>query len=95
MYVAAETGDRHLAFMSMVSLKAMLSEIRREADIGRYDVFAGYDSGDLQKTAKAYDTVMNEYLQMYQRTGIKKTHYPDIDAFVSDYLVNAVAGDET
>lgn len=95
MYVAAETGDRHLAFMSMVSLKAMLSEIRREADIGRYDVFAGYDSGDLPKTAKAYDTVMNEYLQMYHRAGIQKKHYSDIDAFVRDYLVNAAAGEET
>ncbi len=85
MYVAAETGNRHLAFMSMLSLHAMLSEIGNEVDIDRYDVFNGYDSNNLQKTAKAYDDLMDEYLQMYQKAGIQEKRYADVDAFVMDY----------
>lgn len=84
MYVAAEAGDRHLAFMSLISLNAMFSEISSEADIGRYDALEVYNSQDLHKTAKAYDDILHEYLNEYGKAGIQVKHYSDIDAFVLD-----------
>lgn len=86
MYAAAETGDRHLAFMSLISSNAMFSEISSEVEIDRYDALGGYDSQDLHKTAKAYDGILGEYLKEYEKAGIQVKHYSDIDAFVRDYI---------
>ena len=88
MYAAAETGNRHLAFMSLISAHAMFSEIGNEVDIGRYDVLRGYDPQDLRKTAKAYDDILREYLKEYEKAGIQTKRYSDMDAFVHDYEIN-------
>ena len=88
MHLAAKTGNRHLAFMSLISANAMFSEINSEVDISRYDALSGYDSQDLYKTAEAYDGILNEYLKEYRKAGIQVKHYSDIDAFVLDYQVN-------
>ena len=85
LYAAAETGNRHLAFMSLISSNAMFSEINSEVNIDRYDVLGGYDSQDLHKTAKAYDVILNEYLKEYNKADIQVKQYSDIDAFVLDY----------
>lgn len=85
MYLAAETGNRHLAFMSLISAKAMFSEIDGEVCIDRYDVLGGYDPQDLHKTAKAYDSVLEKYLQEYSKVGLQANHYSDIDAFARGY----------
>ena len=42
MYLAAETGNRHLAFMNLISANAMFSEIDSEVSIDKYDVMEGY-----------------------------------------------------
>lgn len=49
MYAAAETDDRHLAFMSMVSLNAMISDVGDDVEIAGYDVLGGYDAKNLKK----------------------------------------------
>ena len=85
MHAAAETGNRHLAFMSLISSNAMFSEIESEVNIDRYDVLGGYDSQELHKTANAYDDILNAYLKEYRKTGIQVRHYSDIDAFALDY----------
>lgn len=88
MHAAARTGNRHLAFMSLTSASAMLSEIGEEADIDRYDVLAGYDAQDLSKTANAYDDILEKYRKEYEKAGIPVKQYADIDAFVLAYLNN-------
>lgn len=85
LHAAAKAGNRHLAFMSLVSSNEMFSEIGSEAEIDRYDALEGYDPRDLHRTAKAYDDVLGAYLQEYQKAGIGIRHYSDIEAFVMDY----------
>lgn len=86
MYAAADTGNRHLAFMSLISARAMFSEIAGEADIDGYDVLEGYDAQDLHRTAEAYDGILDEYQKEYEKAGIRVRRYSDIEAFVQDYL---------
>lgn len=88
MHAAAQTGNRHLAFMSLISSNAMFSEIGGEVEIGRYDVLGGYDPQDLHKTAQAYDTILSTYLKECQKAGIRIRHYSDINAFAPDYEMN-------
>lgn len=85
LYLAAETGNRHLAFMSLISADAMLSEIGSEVSIDRYDVMGGYDAQDLHRTANAYDSVLAEYRKEYSKVGLQVNRYSDIDAFVCGY----------
>lgn len=85
MYLAAETGNRYLAFMSLISLDGMFSEISDEVDINEYDALKAYDLQDLYKTAKAFDDVIQEYLQEYRKVELEIVHYPDVDAFVREY----------
>lgn len=85
MYAAADAGNRHLAFMSLISAGAMFSEIAGEADIDGYDVLEGYDARDLHRTAEAYDGILNEYEKEYEKAGIQVRRYSDIGAFVQDY----------
>ena len=86
MYDASERQDRHLAFMSMANLSAMLSEIIAEAEIGDYSVFDGYDPNDLQKTARAFDNFLKEYLNEYRKAGLEPNRFKDIDLVVKNYL---------
>ncbi|MDE7323533.1 MAG: hypothetical protein K2N73_12615 [Lachnospiraceae bacterium] len=37
MHSVAETGNRHLAFMSLISANEMFSEIHSEVNIKKYD----------------------------------------------------------
>lgn len=85
MYIAAEKGDRHLAFMSLISLNAMISGISNETEIGSYDVLGCYDPNDLNKTALACDGLLNEYLNEYKKADLQVTRYRDIDDFVGHY----------
>lgn len=85
MRLAAETGDRHLALMSLVSLDAMLMDIGEETCIARRDVLAAYDPRDLEKTERGFDAVLADYLEEYRRAGAAVKRYPDIDAFLADY----------
>lgn len=88
MYDASQRQDKHLAFMSIASLNAMLSEIDSETDIGSYSLFDGYDPNDLQKTAEAFDDFLKEYLKEYRKAGIEPNRFEDIDSFVEHYLEN-------
>lgn len=86
MIQAAELGDRHLAFMSLVSLNEMMSGISSEVDIKSYDALSVYDPGNLRKTAEGFETLLKNYLQEYDRAGIKANRFPGLDAFVASYL---------
>lgn len=86
MFAAAESSNRHLAFMSMLSMNVMISEIGSEVEINDYDVLGGYEPQNLQAAAMAYDDVINSYLAEYKNANIQVCHYPDIDEFVRDYL---------
>ena len=88
MYLAASTGNKHLAFMSLISANVMFAEISSQVDIGEYDVLGCYDPEDLQQTAHAYDHILNAYLGEYRKGGVLERRYSDIDAFVTDYLMN-------
>ena len=86
MMQAAESGDRHLAFMSLESLNEMLNDISSETDIGMYGVLSAYDPGDLRKTADGFDRILQQYLSEYEKAGLRPARYADIDEFVSAYL---------
>lgn len=86
MYAAADEDNRHLAFMSMSSLQAMISDLGDEMEIGSYDVCAGYAPQNLRKTAQAFDDIIKEYLKEYQKVNLQVERYPDIDAFIAHYL---------
>ena len=85
LFLAAETGDRHLAFQSLGSANEMLRDIREAVDIGDYDVMACYDPADLRKTAEAFAEVTDAYLKEYGRAGIAPAFYRDADAFIREY----------
>ena len=89
MYLAAETNNAHLAFMSLFSANYMFSEIYERVDIDNYDAFAGYNPLDLKQTAKSYSDIMDAYLKEYRKVGIQEKRYCDIETFVADYLNKA------
>ena len=86
MIMAAENGDRHLAFMSLVSLNEMLSGISSKVDIGSYDALSVYDPGNLQETAEGFNSMLNDYLQEYGKAGLNANRFACIDAFIAAYL---------
>ena len=86
MAQAAESGDHHLAFMSLTSLNFMLQEISEEVDIKTYNAMSAYVPEDLHKTAENTAAVLEDYLQEYRRAGIKEKRYADPDAFAAAYL---------
>lgn len=85
MILAASTGDRYLAFMSLASLDEMLSGIGGETDIDAYNALSVYDPNDLKKTAEGFDRVLHAYQKEYQKAGLQVKRYPDIDAFLVEY----------
>ena len=93
MFLAAETGDRHLAFESLEAFGWMLTEeIGGEYRIGEYDVMAVYDPDDLRKTARGFDALLSRYREDCRRAGVELREYADTDAFVRDYLAKPDKG---
>lgn len=86
MNLAAKTGNRHLAFMSLISNAAMFNGISGGVDIEQYNIMECYEPEDLLKTANAYDNILTEYLNEYKKAGLSVKQYADIDEFVLDYL---------
>ena len=82
LHLAAETGDRHLALMSLGSFDAMLADVLGPAGRDRYDAPALYDPDDLAKTAADFDALLQDYLAEYRRAGAEVNRYADVDAFV-------------
>ena len=85
MYHAINLENSHLAFMSLSSLESMLKDINDEVTIGEYEVYSAYDPNDLLKTAKAFDDILNQYLENYKAANMEVNEYPDIDAFIKNY----------
>ena len=86
LQLAAETGDRHLAFSSLESFDAMLADVAGGALKGRYDALAIYDPADLAATAARFDGLLEDYLTEYRRAGLEPVRYGDIDEFLRRYL---------
>ncbi len=86
MVLAAETGNRMMAFTTLGSLQAMLDDIADSVEIGKYDAISGYDPDDLWKTAEFFDRTIDAYLAEYRKIGLDVKRYADIGEFVKDYL---------
>ena len=86
MLLAAERGDRYLAFMSLSALNEMLSDLSGEFDLPAYHALEAYDPKDLHRTAEGFDAVLREYRREYEKAGLQPERYADIDAFVRAYL---------
>ncbi len=84
--LAAETGDRYLAFMSLVSCAGMLKDIEVEAEIGKYDPVSLYDPQDLRGTAERFDAMLDAWLREYEKAGLSVNRYPNAQTFVRAYL---------
>ena len=83
---AARIGDRHLAFLSLVSFDGMVEEIRSAGRIGEYDGVSVYDPDDLEATAERFGALLERYLTEYRRAGLEPERCGDIDAFIEKYL---------
>ena len=86
MVLAAESGNRYLAFMSLVSMNEMLCGISGGVDIGPFDALSVYDPADLRKTADGTGKLLEDYLREYERAGLKANRFADVDAFIAAYL---------
>lgn len=85
LHLAALEDNRHLAFMSMLSMNAMLTDISENTETGSFDIMGAYDPQDLYKTARLFDAVLDQYRRLYEKAGLNEARYPDIDAFIRDY----------
>lgn len=85
MHLAAKENNRHLSFMSLISMNAMLADIAADTDVGNIDVPGIYDPQDLQKTAALFDEILDQYRRLYEKAGLQEARYPDIEAFIREY----------
>ena len=85
IYLAADTGNAHLSFMSLSSADHMLKEIYENVDIDIYDGLKEYDPQDLVQTARSYVEVTDAYLREYGKAGIQEKRYGTVDEFIADY----------
>ncbi len=86
MHLAASTGNRHLAYTSLVNFTGMAEELYGMTDIALYNGMQAYNPDDLNETAQKFDSLLDSFLEEYKKAGIKPKRYPDIDAFANDYL---------
>lgn len=84
--LAAAAGNRHLAFMSLLSYDAMLQGLSGIVDGERYEALPAYDPEDLPGTARRFEDALQSYLQEYRKMGLEADHFPDVDAFIAEYL---------
>ena len=86
MVLARQTGDKHLAFMSLASCQSMIDDIAAEVEIRDYHVFLAYEPDRLDRTAGNFSVILLQYALEYEKVGLKVRRYPDTDAFVEDYV---------
>ena len=66
--------------------RTKIESISGEVDVGTHDVLSIYDPGDLRKTAKGFDRILEQYLGEYEKAGLRPARYADVDSFISFYL---------
>jgi len=84
--LAVETGDRHLAFMSLNCANSMFEEIAAETEIGVYDLMKDYDPKQPERIAAAYVAETDRFLEEYEKAGLTAEHYDGVEVFCEAYL---------
>ena len=83
---AEKNGDTLSSFMNLCSLQLMLDDIAHDTEIGHYDLMGNYDPHNLSHNTKLYDACLSDYETIYQKAHLQVKRYPNVDAFVEDYL---------
>lgn len=83
---AAEQTNVLAAFVNLCNLQYMLDELSDTFAIGPYKVMAEYHPDCLEENVRLFDRCLQQYEAVYQTAGIAIKRFPDVDAFVADYL---------
>lgn len=86
MREAACRKDAFSSFMNLASLQFMLEEIGAENDIPKFRVLEEFDASDLDKNARSFDEVLEEYRQEYVKLGMEVKSFKSVEEFVKDYV---------
>ena len=86
MHLAAETGDRYLALMTMGSCQDFYVEMASTHGIEALDLFAGFKLDDLDAAATRFDMILEKYGEHYVKMGIPVLRYASLGEFTNDYL---------
>lgn len=86
MRLAVETNDAYLSFVTAVSCQLFYDDMYKEYEIDRVDLMKHFDINDLSASEQAFNSAMEEYKQLYAKTGTRILYYNNLDEFESDYL---------
>ena len=86
MWEAAEKEDLYSSFMNAVSCAWMLQDIGGTVAVDVPDPLEDFNPGDLRKNAEVFDGALERYLTVYQEAGLGPRRFPDVDAFLAEYL---------
>jgi hypothetical protein len=86
MHLAAQNKDVYLALMTATSCQGFYDEMTAEYDVERINLFEGLHLDDLHQSARRFDVAMEEYRNLYERTGIPVRFYASIETFENMYL---------
>ena len=83
---AAEQNNVFASFMNMCNLHYMLADISSEVAIGACHVMEKYNPDCLEDNLRLFDACLQKYAEIYKTAGISIKRFPNVDAFVADYL---------
>ena len=86
MTEAARRGDVFSSFMNLGSLQQMLHALAEEAGTEDFEIMDRFDPYDLTGNAAVFDAALERYSGEYARLGMKLRRFPDLDAFLAEYL---------
>lgn len=82
---AAKQKDTHAALMALGSLQSFFDDLNEDFDIPHYDALAGFMPSDLDKTAEAFDAVLERYREQYDKVELPVRTFQTLETFERAY----------
>ena len=86
MKEATVNHDVYSSFMNLSSLQYMIHDIASGVEIPDLSFVDQFDPLDLQKNEVTYDQALDAYLNEYKAIGLLPKRFPNVEAFLADYL---------
>lgn len=88
MTYAKLTENKYLSFMTTASCQNFYDEMYSIYDIKELNLFTNFDIDNLDKSEKNFNSILEKYLDLYEKTDSPVCYYNNIEEFEKSYILN-------
>ena len=90
--ISCDLGDKSYAYHAAIGAQYFLDEMTSMIGTKKFDLMQYFDADDLQVFKEAFLRAMDEYLDEYNKTGVKVNKYDTFDELYESFMKKIIGG---